>query len=111
MDVLTREIFEFGLTDTNKLIMAICNVVPFPFPYLTKLRENYYYNISPFSTGISQIGKDFRNMANWSTVDETDDNGSNWLEDQMLMIHWYLNNTQRNFSHKKSLLNSNLIIN
>lgn len=104
MDVLTREIFEFGPTDTNKLIMAICNIVPFPFPYLNKLRENYYYNISPFNAGISQVKNGFRNMSN--NLDGTDDNGSNWLEEQILMIHWHLNNTPGNFINKKSLLNS-----
>lgn len=98
MDVLTREIMEFGVTDTNELISIICSMAPFPFPRLAELREKYTYNIRPFtSSSIYQLKKGFVNMFNNSMQrlidDEDEDSLQNWFEDQFMVVNWYLNNT------------------
>lgn len=110
MDVLTREIMEFGITDTNELITIICNMASFPFPQLAELREKYTYNIRPFSSSIYQLKNSFVNMLNNSVqrlIDDDEEDGvQNWFEDQFMVVNWCLNNTARSRNSKNSFFYS-----
>ncbi|XP_021913960.1 uncharacterized protein LOC110827030 isoform X2 [Zootermopsis nevadensis] len=57
MGVLTREMLEFGLMDTNKLIKTIVTIAPFPFPELPELRDKYLYNITPWTHTVSTAAR------------------------------------------------------
>ncbi|OTF84189.1 hypothetical protein BLA29_014733, partial [Euroglyphus maynei] len=96
MDVLTREMIEFGLADSNQLIGAICKVAPFPFPRLAEMRDSYYYNISPFNASINQLKNGLVNMFNTSMQmlleDEphsrsSTDESVSWIDDQILLLN------------------------
>ncbi|XP_027203244.2 TBC1 domain family member 30-like isoform X2 [Dermatophagoides pteronyssinus] len=113
MDVLTRELIEFGLADSNQLIGAICNVAPFPFPRLAEMRDSYYYNISPFNASINQLKNGLVNMFNTSMQmlleDEPQSRSStdndetvNWIDDQILLLNLYLNQSQPAYKWKNS---------
>ncbi|PSN45914.1 hypothetical protein C0J52_24204 [Blattella germanica] len=57
MGVLTREMLEFGLMDTNNLIKTIVTIAPFPFPELPELRDKYLYNITPWTHTVSTAAR------------------------------------------------------
>ncbi|XP_033611769.1 uncharacterized protein LOC111875612 isoform X3 [Cryptotermes secundus] len=57
MGVLTREMLEFGLMDTNNLIKTIVTIAPFPFPELPELRDKYLYNITPWTQTVSTAAR------------------------------------------------------
>ncbi|XP_046396746.1 mucin-5AC-like [Ischnura elegans] len=57
MGVLTREMLEFGLMDSNNLIKAIVSMGPFPFPGLADLRDRHLYNITPWSRSVSAVAR------------------------------------------------------
>ncbi|XP_068085867.1 uncharacterized protein [Anabrus simplex] len=57
MGVLTREMLEFGLMDTNNLVKTIVTIAPFPFPELSELRDKYLYNITPWTQTVSTAAK------------------------------------------------------
>ncbi|CAG2062404.1 unnamed protein product, partial [Timema podura] len=57
MGVLTREMLEFGLMDTNNLVKTIVTIAPFPFPELPDLRDKYLYNITPWTQTVSTAAK------------------------------------------------------
>ncbi|KAJ9601787.1 hypothetical protein L9F63_000079 [Diploptera punctata] len=57
MGVLTREMLEFGLMDTNNLIKTIVTIAPFPFPELPDLRDKYLYNITPWTHTVSTAAR------------------------------------------------------
>ncbi|XP_069704210.1 serine-rich adhesin for platelets-like isoform X2 [Periplaneta americana] len=57
MGVLTREMLEFGLMDTNNLVKTIVTIAPFPFPELPELRDKYLYNITPWTHTVSTAAR------------------------------------------------------
>ncbi|XP_063230098.1 uncharacterized protein LOC134535110 isoform X2 [Bacillus rossius redtenbacheri] len=57
MGVLTREMLEFGLVDSNHLVKTIVRVAPFPFAEVGELRDRYLYNITPWTQTVSTAAR------------------------------------------------------
>ncbi|XP_047107783.1 uncharacterized protein LOC124776685 [Schistocerca piceifrons] len=73
MGVLTREMLEFGLMDTNNLVKTVVNLAPFPFPELNELRDKYLYNITPWTQSVSTAAKRGLKIFYSDDDDETDE--------------------------------------
>ncbi|GLH06799.1 TBC1 domain family member 30 [Gryllus bimaculatus] len=71
MGVLTREMLEFGLMDTNNLVKTIVAVAPFPFPGLPELRDKYLYNITPWTHSVQSAAR--RGLRGLFYSDDDDD--------------------------------------
>ncbi|XP_075235415.1 uncharacterized protein LOC142332714 isoform X2 [Lycorma delicatula] len=67
MGVLTREMLEFGLMDTNNLIKAVVSI---NLPELNEMRERYMYNITPWTQSVSTVAR--RGLRLFYTEDDTD---------------------------------------
>ena len=90
MGVLTREMMEFGLADTNELVKNICIMAPFPLPRLSELREKYTYNIRPLSNNSFSFVK--RGLSLFTSSDDEEDNesGVDLPHDQLTAATWGL---------------------
>lgn len=86
MGVLTREMMEFGLSDTNELVKNICVMAPFPLPRLSELREKYTYNIRPLSNNSFSFVK--RGLSLFTSSDEEED--IDLPDDQLTAATWGL---------------------
>ncbi|RWS14568.1 TBC1 domain family member 30-like protein, partial [Dinothrombium tinctorium] len=100
MGVLTREMMEFGVTDTNELIKTICIMAPFPFPQLNDLREKYTFNIRPLTSSFALVKKGVQLFHS----DEEEENDAN--DDQIMVANWCITNLN---SKQKGELAFNLI--
>lgn len=89
MGVLTREMMEFGLSDTNELVKNICIMAPFPLPRLSELREKYTYNIRPLSNN-SQFSFVKRGLSLFTSSDEEDNECVDLPDDNLTAATWGL---------------------
>lgn len=55
MGVLTREMLEFGLVDSNTLIKSIVSIGA--CPELNEMRDKYLYNITPWTQSVQTAAK------------------------------------------------------
>ncbi|RWS21657.1 TBC1 domain family member 30-like protein, partial [Leptotrombidium deliense] len=90
MGVLTREMMEFGVTDTNELIKTICIMAPFPFPQLNDLREKYTFNIRPLTSSFALVKKGVQLFHS----DDDEENDAN--DDQIMVANWCISNALLN---------------
>lgn len=81
MRVLTRELFEFGVPDTNNLITVVCNMEPFPFPYLKDLRLRYSEDIRPYLNAFKLVKENFNNLTNGMKQEASKGANGNGLSD------------------------------
>ncbi|XP_015787910.1 TBC1 domain family member 30 isoform X2 [Tetranychus urticae] len=82
MGVLTREMMEFGVRDTNELVKTICTMAPFPFPQLADFREKYTFNIRPLTSLVKK-------GVNLFYSDEEEDDSTT---DPIMVASWCLSN-------------------
>ncbi|XP_053200324.1 TBC1 domain family member 30-like isoform X1 [Panonychus citri] len=82
MGVLTREMMEFGVRDTNELVKTICTMAPFPFPQLADIREKYTFNIRPLTSLVKK-------GVNLFYSDEEEDDSTT---DTIMVASWCLSN-------------------
>ena len=116
MGVLTREMMEFGIADTNEMVSIICNMEPFPFPHLVTLRDKYIYNIRPLNLSINQLKKglcsvmnagmrfidDDHNEWTWGSSSETQPPEGDWWNDQFAVATWTVNSAAGNGKNRSS---------
>uniref|UniRef100_A0A3B4DD68 TBC1 domain family member 30 n=1 Tax=Pygocentrus nattereri TaxID=42514 RepID=A0A3B4DD68_PYGNA len=57
MGILTQEMLEHNLVDSNELMQTVYSMADFPFPQLAELREKYTYNITPFPAPVKANGR------------------------------------------------------
>uniref|UniRef100_A0A8B9LW24 TBC1 domain family member 30 n=1 Tax=Astyanax mexicanus TaxID=7994 RepID=A0A8B9LW24_ASTMX len=57
MGILTQEMLEQNLIDSNELMQTVYSMADFPFPQLAELREKYTYNITPFPAPVKANGR------------------------------------------------------
>ncbi|TRY74948.1 hypothetical protein TCAL_01264 [Tigriopus californicus] len=57
MGQLSQEMLDFSTEQSNTLVKDLVEISPFPFSEIGELRENYTYNITPWSQGIAVAKK------------------------------------------------------
>ncbi|XP_072529306.1 TBC1 domain family member 30 isoform X2 [Salminus brasiliensis] len=70
MGVLTQEMLEHSLIDSNELMQTVYSMADFPFPQLAELREKYTYNITPFPAPVKANGS--QGLHGWESDDDGD---------------------------------------
>ncbi|KAL6459971.1 hypothetical protein MHYP_G00317300 [Metynnis hypsauchen] len=70
MGILTQEMLEHNLIDSNELMQTVYSMADFPFPQLAELREKYTYNITPFPAPVKANGS--QGLHGWESDDDGD---------------------------------------
>uniref|UniRef100_A0A8B9LUA1 TBC1 domain family member 30 n=1 Tax=Astyanax mexicanus TaxID=7994 RepID=A0A8B9LUA1_ASTMX len=70
MGILTQEMLEQNLIDSNELMQTVYSMADFPFPQLAELREKYTYNITPFPAPVKANGS--QGIHGWESDDDGD---------------------------------------
>uniref|UniRef100_A0AAR2JFJ2 TBC1 domain family member 30 n=1 Tax=Pygocentrus nattereri TaxID=42514 RepID=A0AAR2JFJ2_PYGNA len=70
MGILTQEMLEHNLVDSNELMQTVYSMADFPFPQLAELREKYTYNITPFPAPVKANGS--QGLHGWESDDDGD---------------------------------------
>ncbi|XP_066525785.1 TBC1 domain family member 30 [Hoplias malabaricus] len=70
MGILTQEMLEHNLIESNELMQTVYSMADFPFPQLAELREKYTYNITPFPAPVKANGS--QGLHGWESDDDGD---------------------------------------